>query len=259
MFLHPPRRSSFFGSPPSPSRSRSRWPPPASGSAGRVVFLADTTSVPFIPSAAWSPTVQRNSYVPRPSFASPHSILPGPKIGVPPRSDPSFCTCRSCASEPLLRSTKRTMVGWEVPAFTVTVFGSNAYSFAPNAIGWLRPTVTTSPVFSPPSPFLSPPPHPPRAITASASAARRGFGMAADNMRAHAEATPLHRLLRRGLRRVRDRLREQDRCVQQGQRPGPSRGRAVPRSLQRLPHARRRRRIWLEARGQGPGRRAHRR
>src|SRR3954447_17115667 len=167
--------------------------------------------------------------------------------------------CRSCASEPLLRRTKRTTVGFEVPAFTVTFFGVNAYSSAPNAIGWLCPTVTVSPVFSPPSPFLSSPPQPARASAAAVSAAGRGFGMAADNMRAHAEATPLHRLLPRGLRRVRNRLRERHQGVEQGQRSGASRGDAVPRSLRRLPLARSRRRLRLEARGQGPGRRAHRR
>src|SRR3954464_2922984 len=145
---------------------------------------------------------------------------------------------RSCASEPLLRSTKRTTVGLDVPAFTVTFFGSKAYSFAPNAIGWLCPTVTVSPVFSPPSPFLSPPPHPLVARSAATSRPGRGFGMAADNMRAHAEATPLHRLLPRGLRRVRDRLRQRHQGVQQGQRSGPQRGRAVPRSLRRMPLAR---------------------
>src|SRR3954447_24517708 len=165
----------------------------------------------------------------------------------------------SCASEPLLRSTKRTTVGCEVPAFTVTFFGVNAYSLAPNAIGWLRPTVTSSPLFSPPSPFPSPPPHPPRARTTRSTAPRRGFGMAADNMRAHAEATPLHRLLPRGLRRVRDRLRKQDRGVKQRQRSGASRGDPFPRSLRRLPLARRRRRVRLEAPRQGPRRRAHRR
>src|SRR3954452_12632532 len=134
-------------------------------------------------------------------------------MGVPPRSEPSFWMCTSCASEPLLRSTKRTTVGFEVPALTVTFFGSKAYSLAPNAIGCLCPTVTVSPLFSPPSPFLSPPPQPPMARSATTSKPGRGFGMAADNMRAHAEATPLHRLLPRGLRRVRDRLRQRHQGV----------------------------------------------
>src|SRR3954449_8759853 len=36
-------------------------PSPASGSAGRVALSVVTTSLPFMPRAAWSPTVQRNS------------------------------------------------------------------------------------------------------------------------------------------------------------------------------------------------------
>src|SRR4051794_23297296 len=135
---------------------------------------------------------------------------------------------RSWASEPLLRSTKRTMVGFEVPAFTVTFFGVNEYSRAPNAIGWLCPTVTVSPFFSPPSPFLSLPPQPASTSTKAASTPGRGFGMAADNMRAHAEATPLHRLLPRGFCRVRNGLRKRHQGVEQGHRPGASRRHAVP-------------------------------
>jgi hypothetical protein len=63
---------------------------PASGSAGRSVFVVVTVRVPLMPRSAWSPTVHMNSYVPGPIVAWPDSVLPGPKIGVPPRSLPSF-------------------------------------------------------------------------------------------------------------------------------------------------------------------------
>ena len=64
MFLRPAGRSSYF------------FPPglPASGSFGRTVFLVVTVSVPFIPSAAWSPTVQRNSYLPGARVARPDCV-----------------------------------------------------------------------------------------------------------------------------------------------------------------------------------------
>src|SRR4051812_18142380 len=212
MFLRPARRSSYFFSPGFP----------ASGSFGRVVFLDVTVSVPFIPSAAWSPTVHRNSYFPGASVACPESVLPGPKIGVPPRSLPSFCTCRSCASEPLLRITKRTSVGFVVPAFTVTFFGSNLYSEAPNAIGWLCPTVTVSVFLTPSFFFSSPPLEHPASRTAASIRAGRVLGMAADNIPAHAEAPPLARRLPRGLRRVRDWLRgSQDRRLEERQHLRP--------------------------------------
>src|SRR4051812_9505499 len=213
-----------------------------------------------MPSAAWSPTVQRNSYLPGPSIASPDWVFPGPKIGVPPRSAPPFWTCRSCASEPLLRSTNRTAEGFEVPLFTITFLGSKPYSLAPNAIGWLWPTVTVPFCFWPPSPFLSSPPLQPVTSASARAAAGRGLRMAADNMRAHAEATPLLRLLPRGLRRVRHRLRgPQDRGLEERFTERPPRRDPVQRALQRLPLARRRRRVRLEARGQREGRRAHRR
>src|SRR4051794_39154334 len=113
----------------------------------------------------------------------------------------------SCASEPLLRITNRTRVAWVVPLFTITFFGSNLYSEAPSAIGWLWPTVTVSLLFTPSSFFLSPPPPQPVNTAAASSKAGRGLTMAADNMRAHAEATPFPRRMPRGLRRGRDGLR----------------------------------------------------
>src|SRR3954451_13993420 len=230
--------STAFLQPPSPF-SRSFSPSlPASGSGGRVVFSVLTTSVPFIPSAAWSPTVQRNSYVPGPSVAWPEALLPGAKIGVPPRSWPSFSTWRSCARAPLLRSTKRTTEGLLVPALTVTFFGSKEYSSAPNAIGWLCPTVTLS-FFWPPSPFLSSPPPQPASASRATKAAGRGLSMSAGNMPATAEAEPLPRLLPRGLRRARKRLREpRDQGGEQRVAPGGERRRPLQRALLRLPHAR---------------------
>src|SRR3954452_16543370 len=250
MFRRPGRRSSYFFSPGLP----------ASGSLGRVVFVDVTVSVPFIPSAAWSPTVQRNSYFPGASVACPDSVFPGPKIGVPPRSCPPLWTCRSCASEPLLRITKRTTVGWVVPLFTVTFLGSNLYSDAPKAIGWLCPTVTVSLFFTPSFFFLSPPLEQPASTAAASIRAGRGLGMAADNMPAHAEASPFARRLPRGLCRVRDRLRRpQDRRFAERGRGGSPRRDPVQRPLQRLPLARGRRRLRVEDPRPDQVRRAHRR
>src|SRR3954447_17164769 len=172
-------------------------------------------------------------------------------------STPSFCTCRSCASAPLLRSTKRTTVGLLVPAFTVTLLGSNEYSSAPKAIGWLGPTVTVS-LFCPPSAFLSSPPHPHRASAATTTAGS-GLRMAADNMPAPAEAEPLSRLLPRGLRRAGKRLRRpRDQGLERRFRAGAPRRDPVQRALLRLSHARLGRRLRIQAARQGQGRRAHR-
>src|SRR3954452_6152669 len=168
--------------------------------------------------------------------------------------------CRSWDSEPLLRSTKRTTVGLLVPAFTVTFFGSNEYSSAPKAIGWLWPAGTLS-FFCPPSPLLSSPPPPqPESTSMATTTPGSGFGMAANNMPAHAEAEPLPRLLPRGLRRARPRLRraQDQRCEQRGS-AGPARRAAVQRPLRGLPLAVVGGRVRLEAARQGQGRGAHRR
>src|SRR5581483_7281623 len=168
--------------------------------------------------------------------------------------------CRSCASEPLFRITNRTTVGLVVPLFTITFFGSNLYSEAPNAIGWLWPTVTVSFLFTPSFFFLSPPLEHPGSSAAASTRAGRVLGMAADNMRAHAEAPPLACRLPRGLRRARDRLRgPQDLRLEERHRERSPRGDALQRALQRLSFARGGRRLRLEAARPDQGRRAHRR
>ena len=219
-----------------------------------------TVSLPFIPRSAWSPTVQIISYSPgcEVDASTSWSRRPG-RSGVPPTSSPPFTTRRSWASEP---SFSNSIVDLAAAALDGHVARVELVLLAlTTATGW--PSWTVAGGAAAAVVVVAAAGGEAERPRAQGEGCEQGAHRAADNMR---RRMPTRKIATSLACRRRSPLgatacgTAQRRARRATSRPNVAeRRRAVPRALQRLPHAQRGRRARLEADQRGRRRRAHER